>query len=79
MDCSGVQPIYQQPKGYAPTPYQYEPLSREVANGQQGASGTCINVCMPGCESQCIQRSTPVPVVPQHNTPVPVVQNQVGS
>lgn len=77
---SGTQTGYQQPGAYKPAPYQpyqYEPLTREVVDGQQNAGETCINICMPSCESQCIQKSTTVPTMPQHNGPIPVVQSQV--
>lgn len=77
--CSSAQTVQQQPRGYAPATYQNEPLIHEVDSGQQSAGGLCLNVCMPTCEPQCIQRSTPVPVVPQHNSPIPVVQSQAGS
>ncbi|CAG9535419.1 unnamed protein product [Cercopithifilaria johnstoni] len=76
QNSCGIQTGYQQPRVYTQAPYQYEPLIHEVAKGQQSGSGACINVCMPSCESQCIQKSTPVPVVPQHNSPIPVVQSQ---
>uniref|UniRef100_A0A0R3RLW5 Uncharacterized protein n=1 Tax=Elaeophora elaphi TaxID=1147741 RepID=A0A0R3RLW5_9BILA len=79
QNSCGVQATYQQPRDYTRVPYQYEPLTHEIANGQQSLGGACINVCMPSCESQCIQRSTPVPVVPQHNSPIPVVQSQTPS
>ncbi|VDK89226.1 unnamed protein product [Onchocerca ochengi] len=78
---SGTQAAYQQPKGIISAPYQYESvMTHEVSNGQQSLTGTCINICMPGCEMQCIQRSTPVPVVQrQPPVPVPVVQSQTPS
>lgn len=53
-------------------------MSYEVATTQQSANGACIHICMPSCESQCIQRSTVAPVIPESNTPVPVVQGRVG-
>ncbi|VBB31882.1 unnamed protein product, partial [Acanthocheilonema viteae] len=77
QNSCGIQSAYQHSRG--PTSYQYEPLLHEVANGQQSAGGTCINICMPGCESQCIERTTPIPVVPQHNSPIPVIQSQTPS
>ncbi|VDN85664.1 unnamed protein product, partial [Brugia pahangi] len=82
--CS-TQPTYQQSKGYAPVSYQYEPSTSDIATGQQSAigqqsaTGTCLHVCMPSCESQCIQRSTPAPAISQHNNPVPVVKSQTPS
>ncbi|VDK76496.1 unnamed protein product [Litomosoides sigmodontis] len=79
----GTQTAHQQPGAYklAPyQPYQYEPPTRgEVVDGQQSVGETCINVCMPGCESQCIQKSTPTPTMPQQNGPIPVVQSQTPS
>ncbi|VDO43444.1 unnamed protein product, partial [Onchocerca flexuosa] len=73
----GTKVAYQQPRGIISAPYQYESMTHEVSNGQQSLTGTCINICMPSCETQCIQRSTPVPGVQrQPPVPVPVIQRQ---
>ncbi|EFO19251.2 hypothetical protein LOAG_09243, partial [Loa loa] len=79
QNLCGTQTTYEQQKGNVPISYPYEPMTHEIATGQQSASGTCIHVCMPSCESQCIQRSTPVPTLPHHNGPIPVVQSQTPS
>uniref|UniRef100_A0A915PXR6 Uncharacterized protein n=1 Tax=Setaria digitata TaxID=48799 RepID=A0A915PXR6_9BILA len=79
QNSCGPQLSYQQARSYTSAPYQHEPISNELVSGQE--SGTCIHMCMPSCEFQCIQRSTPIPAEQQQqqNTPIPVVQNQPPS
>ncbi|EJW78908.1 hypothetical protein WUBG_10182, partial [Wuchereria bancrofti] len=79
QNLCGTQPTYQQPKGYAPASYQHEPMTSDMATGQQSATGPCLHVCMPSCESQCIQRSRTIPEISQQDNPVPVVKSQTPS
>ncbi|VDN02944.1 unnamed protein product, partial [Thelazia callipaeda] len=68
---------------YSPAPNRLESSIQELSNGQQSTGGTCVHVCMPTCDVQCVQQTTAIPVVshkqPQRNPPIPVVQSQTPS